>query len=302
MSILSSQKEKKEIKIIMEKYNQNDVKIPEIKKYEYQSLFGNQIKFGEFDNIINEFVHTSLFKIGNINLDTLIHNLKSLKIRKQSSREFEGQKAEHYYPYLNYLVISENYNIIDIIHALLHMTSRYSDGKEIRLGFSFNIKINDEYQEWGRGFNEGYVACLEKRYFPQYVTMKRYALQQRVMNVIEYIVGKENLEKYFFNANIESLIEDLEKYLPRKTIITLIRALDFITENNNVTNSLLKHELAEKVREINTIMRELAFGYFDAIDEVDQRFASLLQENQLPYYVYKNKKYSVKQKSYRYHM
>ncbi len=294
-------RDKIEIGELLENYSQKDVKISFIRKYYNQSLFGNQINLNEFNEIVNEFLLTALFQMNSIDMNTVIYNLKNLTIRKYPISYFENQKIEHYYPYPNIIDICDsNYHQIDMIHSLLHMSSRYLDEEELHLGFSFLVKENNNYQEWGRGFNEGYVAILEKKYFPKYTYIKRYALQQRVMNVIEYVIGQEKVEKYFFEANMSDLIKDLELYLPRERVIQLIRNLDFITENNNLKNCFLKSELNKKVKEINTILREIAFGYFDRLEQIDPKLVDIIENNQLKYYVYLDKKYPILQKKHQY--
>ena len=107
-----------------------------------------------------------------------------------------------------------------LIHELMHMAST----KNTQIGFITGLEIPDIL---GNGLNEGYTEYLTQKYF----TKKMKYTESEDFSVffakgIENIVGPEKMQECYFNANLGSLIEELEQYASKEDILKLLFLID----------------------------------------------------------------------------
>ena len=124
-----------------------------------------------------------------------------------------------------YVVEKEEEKVKNLIaHELLHMSTSKIEENTFYCGFQQTNKktgINI-----GIALNEGYTEHLNQQYFfPDYFD-DSYIHEQSIAYEIEKIVGKEKMEKYYFNADLYSLIQELTKYAELEEIITFLRDFD----------------------------------------------------------------------------
>lgn len=93
-----------------------------------------------------------------------------------------------------------------LYHELLHMTSTYiSKDKEVS-GFLHEIKTSFSKTILGSLLNEGYTELLTKRYFK--CTNKNYYTKEvELARRIEEFIGREEMEKAYFEGNLYYIIE-----------------------------------------------------------------------------------------------
>ena len=83
----------------------------------------------------------------------------------------------------------------------------------------------------GTGLNEGYTQVLNERYFYSKGTyIGCYSLFVRFASYLEVLVGQEKMESLYFKADLEGLIQELEKYASRDEVLRLIKDIDYIFE------------------------------------------------------------------------
>ena len=119
-------------------------------------------------------------------------------------------------------------------HELLHLATLKGNG----CGF----KIAYEEGKIGEGINEGCTQFLTERYFNENVG-KAYFFEVEFVRILEKIIGKDNLEKNYFNLSLQGLVSELEKYEKQCNAYQFIRNLDLINEYD--FNNLSKNQINE---------------------------------------------------------
>ncbi|MDO4962556.1 MAG: hypothetical protein Q4E75_00415 [bacterium] len=166
------------------------------------------------------------------NLNLFNKNLKTLKAKQCMvfPENFLGiPLSGGYYFHKNEIRIK--YLVKDVVlnHELLHMASTYynKNKKMVFSGFSQNnLKTGERI---GDALNEGYTELLNKRMFNVNTDpITAYKICTIIAENLEIIVGKKDMEKFYFNADLNSLIKTLEKYDERKNIIDFLSSIDYI--------------------------------------------------------------------------
>lgn len=125
-------------------------------------------------------------------------------------------------------------------HELLHMASTVRTKDKHYVGFEIP-------GVFGRKLNEGYTEYLTRKYFTrgnEYVQTSDIGII--MAKGIENIIGREKMQEYFFNGNLDQLIEDLSQYSTREEIIKLIFLMDRLDSKFKVA------------KDIDDIIREIA--------------------------------------------
>ena len=115
-----------------------------------------------------------------------------------------------------------------IFHELFHLASSYYDSKSKTQYCGFNQTNTIKFYDIGIGINEGYTQLLANRYSKeQYYS---YPEETRITRIIENVVGEENMQKYYFMANLKGLIDELAKYKSKEEVMKFIQMVDFNEE------------------------------------------------------------------------
>lgn len=177
----------------------------------------------------------------------------------------------------NYVILGNkeelvnNNAILTPYHELFHLiTTSVEDESTARIG----LQIND----FGMGLNEGYTENLTKRYFG-YLSNNDYEAYGHFTwfsNMLEEIIGKEKMEKYYFNMDMEGLVDELINYIPKSDVFRFIDNIDnlFISEDElfEIEKAFAHKEREEDKEIINTcyeVNRELLnkiYGQFLVIN------------------------------------
>lgn len=235
----------KKNKISLEK--NNDFTNISIKISKNNIIYDNYKECAEFVNIIKKFLVTLHTKCKNFSPDLFLKNYKNTLFK---INDLKKDKLEAYYS--TSTESSKRLNILKVNdfgssnHELLHQASSKSIDGVVYSGFS--TYSNSEYI--GVGINEGYTQLLSERYFCENEGSS-YFIEVEILKILENIVGKDKMEKYYFKADCSSLITQLTNYEEYNSIIEFIKDVDcihYIKENN-----LLDQKFNEFKRLINKI-------------------------------------------------
>lgn len=116
----------------------------------------------------------------------------------------------------------------DIWHEFLHLsTSRLVIDYEF-IGFE-QLCFGEKEYYIGRGLNEGYTEVLCGKYFKKHgAQATSYLLLQTIAQIIEIIVGHENMEKWYFESNFLALVNELKNYADKEEILLTIKKIDIL--------------------------------------------------------------------------
>lgn len=167
-------------------------------------------------------------------LQILSCNIKTLKI---SAGDFKFENFLSPTSTTGAYSIKKNEIIIDmeefsstIYHELLHMSSSYYKNGMFYSGFNrFGILSQLKLINIGKGIDECYTELLNRRYFVKDKDITAsYKYQIFITSKLEEIITKTRMESLYLNADLEGLIDDLEKYINREEIMNFIYDMDFI--------------------------------------------------------------------------
>ena len=213
----------------------------------------NKILSSEYDKVLLSFYRVIINKFPLSNMDNLISQLNTIDITKNPSsiKEFiiKGIKDNPcgYYPESNkILLIKDNVKDYHLYHELFHMLSTYRSDNTIYSGFSQGNRKT--YVTIGDGLNEGYTQLLKERYFgiddnESYF----YMLQKHIAKHLEIIVGRRTMEKLYVNADLEGLVNQLEKYCNKEVILRFVNDVDYI--NKNIKDEKLNDYVTLKLKD-----------------------------------------------------
>ena len=106
-------------------------------------------------------------------------------------------------------------------HEQFHLlTTKVPDEHTLKIGFQYN--------NFGYGLNEGYTEYITKKYFSAYYAKDFEAYQHFYwfITMLESIVEKDKLEEYYLSADMEGLMNELQRYLPLDNVINFIEDID----------------------------------------------------------------------------
>lgn len=192
----------------------------------------------------------------------------------------------------------QNYEAV--FHELFHMASTVSLDNDIYSGFRQHKTYNSK-DDIGVGINEGYTQALTERYFGHIEGIKySYPFETFVACLIEEIIGQDKMAKYYFNANLYGLIDELSKYNLPNNVMKFIYNLDFLNKIPTLPN-MGELEQDYIIKAIKQIINFLFYTYERKIKK--QFNKGLISENE---YIRNLEIYAIKlktiyySKSYRY--
>lgn len=197
------------------------IKLPPIIKENHKELNINKNIDNQYHNDINKFYRILKRRLPDECLNTFKNNIQTASIKRLwpiFCRSIGGL----YIPKTNKIMIeSKDF----ITHELLHLSSNCLNS--IMNGFR-QSSLKDMSVCVGTGLNEGYTDLLDERYFNQ---PPEYTIEYIHSILIEKIISKDKMEKYYFKGNLYEVKEELKKYSNEEDIIIFLRKLDYITAN-----------------------------------------------------------------------
>ena len=211
------------------------------------------VDISRFNNVLSELIVDFVEYLNNNysseNLNLLYRNLKTLKVCDENTFRFIKNKirlkliggiyAGSYSPVFNRIIIIDpddyKHKIFNLMymkqimyHELLHMSSTVMKKDIIFSGFSqIMLKGGKKY---GIGINEGYTDLLMCRMFDKKENETGYSEEFEVVKNIEKLVGKDNMIRLYFSANLDGLISELSKYNSVYNVKKFILDLDLISK------------------------------------------------------------------------
>lgn len=150
-----------------------------------------------------------------------LNNLKNLKIEVFNINDLRDYA--HYDMDKNRICLYNCEDTDTLFHELCHAFSYIYDNGINYCGFSqSDSKFKNENFI---ALDEAYVSLMEKRRIND---DDFYSERYRRILLIENIIGRENLAKYFFTANTRAVIDDMDKYIPENMFLYYLRLLDFL--------------------------------------------------------------------------
>lgn len=150
-----------------------------------------------------------------------LNNLKNLKIEVFNINDLRDYA--HYDMDKNIICLYNCEDTDTLFHELCHAFSYIYDNGINYCGFSqSDSKFKNENFI---ALDEAYVSLMEKRRIND---DGFYSERYRRILLIENIIGRESLAKYFFTANTRAVIDDMDKYIPENMFLYYLRLLDFL--------------------------------------------------------------------------
>lgn len=141
-------------------------------------------------------------------------------------------------------------------HELFHLSTIRLDEENDTIFVGFYL-INAD-KGIGCGLNEGYTEYLSENYFED-SSMSSYFIEVKIAKILEKIIGKEKMEKYYFESDLLSLLNELHKYANGEEIIEFIQNLDIITEESILSKETILKDDLEILEEDCSIIFDFLF-------------------------------------------
>ncbi len=179
-------------------------------------------------------------------LNTFYHNVHTLRVTDDVKKLSVAERRKGirlmgvYLPMENAISIDETcVNEKIVAHELLHMSSCKRRRNKYFQGFCQGNKNNNV----GDGLNEGYTEVLTRRYFDNGNFSKgAYTTEQFFALCVEKLVGRDKMEKYYFDADLKGLMRELQNYYSDREIESFIVGLDNIFNYKSTRNKELRVE------------------------------------------------------------
>ncbi len=271
-------------------------KLAGLEDYDFKSIISNM-----HNNNFNYFYQclSILLKEKDINKTELYKTLWNYKYfssfifnstenQLNSVLDEEGNIIDYYID----LVVSRKSNLLGVMHELNHFASfRVLDNETIAGGF----KIVKENSGFGTGLNEGftdYLAMMQLGAFdnPELYRefgFKVYDIVTQYAAGISQVLGFDFMKKCYYNADLESLVNEMTKYSSKDETIKFITYLDTIVEK--IYNKDKISVDSEEIKFCNRYMTNLSYSklHMDVTDN-----------NQVNLIVYSKSGYSCSIQSY----
>lgn len=258
---LSKIKEKNEF------FKQNNVKMINVRK--------------QYEEEIKEFIIKIEEELPHVDKTNLYNNIKDLIIYE--IEKVNNNSGFYVTPY-NTIALYPNDENKKLVfkHELFHLASSKINGKIYFSGF----RLYNEEKDIGKGINEGYTECLLNKYFNKN-EFRKYQMLDAYMKFLEEIIGKKEMENFYFKADLNKLIEEMKKYQSEESVLKFIKDMDALwylkyhyqlkVEDketldkilSDISNFLFEMKLSKETQknsvlsnaEINKIIMELYFTY-----------------------------------------
>lgn len=208
----------------------NDIKsigkAPEISHLE--SKKSNIEEFPNFSNLVTYFKKTLRTHLTEEQMSIVTKNLETLQyspsgLYKSITDRIKGRGGA----YSEHQITVNMLSTSDITHILLHellhaSTSSYTKDKAYCGLAQIDLTTREEI---GRAINEGYTELLTRRLFG-YNSKEGYNYEVAVAEMIEFIVGKDKMQDYYFKLDLNSLITELAQYSDIEKIVKFLQNLD----------------------------------------------------------------------------
>lgn len=167
-----------------------------------------------------------------------------------------------------------------LTHEYLHMATTLENSSEYRSGFHIITNSNSDVElDIGVGLNEGYTEVINQRYFNT-SNDSIYYFQVKIAKVIEKIIGKDIMEKAYFDLSLDTVIEELYKYGNTKDEIDeFLYNLDVITSINFMDNIYSEELIPQFQSKITSIYNFLGKTFINKLNSLNENDRIMLFSN-----------------------
>ena len=249
----------------------NGIYFPPKLKKRYKNINFKELIQKEFGDSLYTFAQTLIENFSSMNLINFYNNINELKINSRDKFEFHDLKGELYLlifgnkfsgcysPTLNKIYAYEEFKLV-LFHELFHMASTFYDKKNDIVYSGFSQRCIKKYV--GVGIDEGYTEHLTEVYFankPLRATIT-YKYLKNVANLIDLGIGKDEMQKFYLNSNLNGLINEMSKYVGVENALKFIESTDYIY--NNLEKSIKnKKKLEKHLKFVNIITLSIYTNY-----------------------------------------
>lgn len=167
----------------------------------------------------------------NYKLNNFKKNKKKLNIKFDPNIDHPGL-----YNDVNNLIVLRDSNPYTLIHELFHASSHIGH----RTGFYLPLSPSTFI---GESINEGYTDLLTERYFNE--KFMGYEYEKKIVLNLEKLIGKKQMNEFYFKGRCDKLIHSLMKYDTFTNIIYFLDLCDLYTMDHEDTSYLI-NEFLEK--------------------------------------------------------
>lgn len=197
-------------------------------------------KFKHSDQILH-FIDTIRKNFNEDDLAFMVNNFNNLKVYNFKLEDYlrsDGIRA--YYSSLDNAIFLHEGNPKEyIFHELFHASSTIGKDDKFCVGFA-----NYSENPIGYGINEGYTQFLTNRYFPSKLSKFFYPYLTQIAEIVEYIVGKDEMQSMYMRCELNSLYEKLSSYSSPED------AMNFLFTLDNICSNLYKKGINKESEEI----------------------------------------------------
>ena len=183
-------------------------------------------KFMKYIKTYEEFIYSK----EHINKYMYEHNISETKIiyfDKKERKDYETKKrtGRGYYSFNKKEIrLYGIETILDIYHELIHLSTSFENDTTLFCGFE-QIDKRTGYKI-GTGLNEGFTELQNHLYFNK--EGKSYEPLRIFANALSEIIGLEKMETFFYNADLLSLSNEMQKYgISEKEVYKFLANMDY---------------------------------------------------------------------------
>lgn len=198
----------------------------------FDNLHEEEILKKDFGDLILNFIKVVKENIPQVNDAILINNFNTISTSYKefavTNKLFNRHTAGQYVPIDNSIELSKTNYKITINHELLHALTTVIDPATGMIYCGFE-QVDNQNNEFATGLNEGYTQYLAEKYFGKENSYtSAYVYHKKIAEILESIVGVDNMQTFYFIANLNGLVEYLKNYAPEEEIYKFIHTLDLL--------------------------------------------------------------------------
>lgn len=244
----------------------------------------------QYGDLIMNFIKTVRENIPDINLEIFLNNFNTLRVAnrdfKISNSIFNKSTEGQYVPESNTIELSKDTYKLTINHELFHVMTTVID-KDTGILYCGFQQIKNKNEQIGFGLNEGYTQYLTEKYFgdnKQYISA--YVYEKRIAEILETIIGEEKMHVFYFNTDLNGLVQYLSNYESLDEIYRFINTLDFLKKhyNDKYLTKKSKNIMKSGFEFVNIFLIKIALrkvfidniGFEISYDDIKQRLLQIL--------------------------
>lgn len=147
-----------------------------------------------------------------------------------------------------------------IFHELMHRLTLRKWEDYISCGFHLykldHVDGKSIVYSIGEGINEAYTQLLTLKYFSHLGAGSAYPLIIDLAIFLEKVLGREIMERCFFNADLDSLIKEIAKYSSLQEAVNFIKYFDILLDKTYKSDRKIDTVLAGKI--YSTLLKMIA--------------------------------------------